>query len=112
MARRFAILLARKSRLEQLPEVLGALENILNEKKGILPVLVESAYPLAPEERAALQAALEHAHAPKIVVLRERQAPELLAGYRLRIGWTRIDGSMQGRLIALARALGAKGRGV
>jgi F-type H+-transporting ATPase subunit delta len=63
--------------------------------------LVESAAPLSPELRSALEQALERRHGPGLRFL-FAENPALLGGLRVRVGSDVYDGSIAGRLAALA----------
>jgi F-type H+-transporting ATPase subunit delta len=94
---RFITLLVEKNLLGHIEPVLRRIEKIVDTKNGILEVAAESAFPLdgAFEEEFRRQI-LRRTGAAGIKVNR-RVVPELLGGYRLRIGGFYIDASLKGR---------------
>jgi F-type H+-transporting ATPase subunit delta len=75
-----------------------------------LAALVESAFPLDgqgdPEFLESLKDALRQKTGAKDIKLTNKVNPELLGGYRLRIGSDLLDLSVQGQLRQMARCLG------
>jgi F-type H+-transporting ATPase subunit delta len=64
---------------------------------------VESAQALAPALRASVEAGLARAHGPGLSTS-FAENPALIGGMRIRVGSDVYDGSVQGRLAALAQS--------
>jgi F-type H+-transporting ATPase subunit delta len=64
---------------------------------------VESALELAPALRASVEAGLARAHGPGLSTSYSEN-PALIGGMRIRVGSDVYDGSVEGRLAALARS--------
>jgi F-type H+-transporting ATPase subunit delta len=94
---RFLNLVVDKRREAILPDVNREFRLLSYRSRNIQPVTVRAATRLTPEERAALQRALE-ARTGKNVEIQEEIDPTLLGGVVLRIGDTVIDGSVAGHL--------------
>ncbi|MDR2258423.1 MAG: F0F1 ATP synthase subunit delta [Treponema sp.] len=106
---RLITLLVKKNRLAYGGRVAEGIEKLLNEKKGIVEVVLETAVPPEAEFGEALKKALiKKTGAGEIRVL-PRVLPELLGGCRLRIGGRSIDASLRGQLAKMAADLGAAG---
>ncbi|MDD4004808.1 MAG: ATP synthase F1 subunit delta [Elusimicrobiaceae bacterium] len=101
---RFLELLLKVKRLYLLDAVLREGSRLLDERDGLVRAEVETAFP--PDQGTAAEA--EHALGAatgKTVSVRLVQAPELIAGMRVRIGDTLIDASLLGRLDRLKRKI-------
>lgn len=95
---RIICLLVEKSNFKHIDIVLERIEERLNDQMGILNVTVESATPLEDStERELKQKIMKHTGAAEINI-RNRIVPELLGGYRLKIGWYYIDASLRRQL--------------
>jgi F-type H+-transporting ATPase subunit delta len=97
-------LMAARHRLPALPDMSRELERLADEQAGVVRVTVTSAQPLSDAYCRELGIELEQVTRRK-VVLERRQDPALLGGVITRIGDRIIDGSVRGRLDALARQL-------
>ena len=97
-------LMAARRRLPALPDMSKELERLADEQAGVVRVTVTSAEPLSDTYYRELGTELEQVTRRK-VVLERRQDPALLGGVITRIGDRIIDGSVRGRLDALARQL-------
>ncbi|MDR1030300.1 MAG: F0F1 ATP synthase subunit delta [Treponema sp.] len=113
---RILLLLVKKGYLSHAPELMSALETLLDRQKGILRVTVESAFPVEASFQHRLEAALAGSHtrashtAVKEIKVMVQIVPELLGGYRLRIGSGLIDASLRTQLQQLAQDLHAAPR--
>lgn len=96
--------LADNGRLGVLPEIARAFEALRAEAEGRIEVEVRSAIDLDENTRAKLKAALER-RLKRSVELRNVIDPDLIGGAVIRAGDLVIDGSVHGRLEALAVAL-------
>ena len=79
------VLLARRERLAFLPEVVERARELIQQEKGILPVHVVSAAPFLKRQEESLSKKLA-ARTGKTIQLHVREDPELLGGFRLRMG--------------------------
>jgi F-type H+-transporting ATPase subunit delta len=99
-------LLVERGRVSLLPANESAYTALFNAQRGVAQAEVVSAAPLSPDERRALQAALERASGLG-VELALHEDPALLGGLLVRLGGRSYDGSVRGRLRALRALLGA-----
>lgn len=90
----FLRLLARKSRLEILPAISEAAEQLLDERLGRVPVTLTTAVPMPPERLARWTQAIQSATG-KLPVMKNVVQPELVAGAVVRIGDWIADGSVR-----------------
>ena len=100
-------ILADRDRLNQLPQVAAAFQEVVDTERGIVPADVTTAVPLDAEtERLVadrLGAYLKRD--PQKMVIRSRVDPSIIGGVVAQIGDTRIDDSVRGRLDRLRRVL-------
>jgi len=108
---RFFRLLVRKKRVRHLDSVLAEIKNILNKKRGVVTVSAEYAFPPEDEFESILSEAIKKRTGASSVVVNRCVKPELLGGYRLRIGDEIIDASIRGQLRKLETSM-ARGDGV
>jgi F-type H+-transporting ATPase subunit delta len=104
---RFISLMVRKDLFKHIDPVLREIEKILNEKKGVLPVMVESALPLDGELEAFIRGEVKKRTKATELKLEKRINAELIGGFRLRIGDEIIDASIRSQLQFLADDLAA-----
>jgi hypothetical protein len=98
------LLLVKKSRLKQIHRVIEAVEQELDARRNILRARLEAARPVEAEFLEELRQGLMKKTGAAGVKLDAAAAPELLAGYRLRIGSQTIEASLRLHL----RQLGAE----
>jgi len=103
-AQNLARVLIENGRLALLPEIRNSYEELKNEREGVMDAVITSAYPLARGELAALVAELERRFKRKVNAHVEVDA-ELIGGVRMQVGDEVIDGSVRGKLAAMAVAL-------
>jgi F0F1-type ATP synthase delta subunit len=94
---RFLCLLIEKNLFHHSDVIIETIEKMLDEKKGILNVLVEAASAEEVSENGLSGMIKERTGAAE-VKMRITEVPELLAGYRLHIGGQYIDASLKGQL--------------
>jgi F-type H+-transporting ATPase subunit delta len=104
--RNFLKVVADHRRTAALGEIIEAFQLLIDERMGLLRVDVASARELSPGQREELSRGLEAATG-KRVWLKLTVDPELIGGVTARVGSTVYDGSVRGRLRALARRLEA-----
>ncbi len=96
----FVSLIARKGRLELLPEISDAAGLLLDERLGRVPVTLTTAVPMPPE-RLARWSQLVQTATGKQPVMKNVVRPDLVAGALLRIGDWLADGSVRRKLTRL-----------
>ncbi len=97
-------LLARRSRLPVLPDLVRQLSELVDEHEGIVRASVQSASHLSPAYLDKLKKKLEGATGKKVVITFSED-PSLIAGVVTQIGDRVIDGSVRGRLAQLRESL-------
>jgi F-type H+-transporting ATPase subunit delta len=102
---RFVCLLVKRDLFKHIDPVLREIEKILNEQRGILPVIAESALPLDGELESLVTGGLKKRMGVVEVRLEKRIDPALIGGLRLRIGDEVIDASLRGQLRRMADEL-------
>lgn len=100
----FLKVLCRRGRVEHLRAIQGAVEEMRDEEMGRMRVEVRSATSLDDAQRKSIGAQLKKSFG-KDAVLIEKVEPSLIGGVILRIGDKVFDGSIQGRLDQLGRAV-------
>jgi F-type H+-transporting ATPase subunit delta len=104
---RFLALLIGKGLFSRIDAVMGEIQNIAASARGVLPVYAESAFPMEEEEKRDFIEGIKKGTGAAEIRLEVRVNPELLGGYRLRIGSGAIDASIRGQLQKMAAALAA-----
>jgi F-type H+-transporting ATPase subunit delta len=100
----FLRVLIENDRLSALPEIAAIYEELKNEREGVVEAVITTAFPLDKGELAALVKELEGRFKRKV----EPQVnvdDGLIGGVRMQVGDEVIDGSVRGRLAAMAAAL-------
>lgn len=105
--RNFLFILVDNQRTTLLPQMLGALQLVLQERQGVAEANVASATALNDAQKARLQQTFEKLTGKKIQA-KYSQDPTLLGGARVRIGDTIYDGSLQNRLKQMRAQLAAE----
>lgn len=91
-------------RLTLLPEIARQYEQLKNSAEGVLEAVVETAFPLNESQGKDLTAMLSDKYG-KTVHLTIQDAPDLIGGVRILVGDDVIDGSVRGKLQAMAASL-------
>jgi ATP synthase F1 delta subunit len=102
---RFICLLVEKKCFRYINSFLRRIEQRLDEQKGILNVIVETAAPMDSENKKELMQMIKEKTGAADVKMINRVKPELLGGYLLRIGAFFIDASLKGQLDNMRSAL-------
>ncbi len=102
----FLGILARRDRLDLLPDVHRVFRRLANEHRGIAVAQVTTARPLDPGQQDLIAARLA-AVTGKRVEIEVRVDPAILGGVVAHVGDNVIDDSIRGRLERLRRALTA-----
>ena len=104
---RFISLLVEKNFFKHIDPLLRRIEKLLDEQKGILDVTAESAVPPDGAFEEALRRVIMQKTGAAGIRMQSRLAPELLGGYRLRIGGFYVDASLKGQIEQMAANLAA-----
>ena len=96
--------LIENGRLALLPEIRAIYEELKNEREGVMEAVITSAQPLESGQLSALVAELERRFGRKIRPQVHVDA-NLIGGARMQVGDEVIDGSVRGKLAAMAVAL-------
>lgn len=102
--RNFILVLLRNGRIGQFDHVLEALEEVLDEKRGIIRGNVISAHSLTNQTRSQLKKAVENMTG-RGAKLEFQLNKDLIGGIQLRIGSTIYDGSIKTALEKLKKKL-------
>ena len=103
-AQNLARALLVNGRLELLPEIRAVYEELKNEREGVVDALITTAHPLDAGQLSTLAAALEIRFQRKVKPQVTVDAG-LIGGVRIEVGDEVIDGSVRGKLDAMAAAL-------
>jgi len=103
----FTALIMQKERQFILPGLAGEFQKLLALRARRKEVVVTTVIPLPEPERLLLEAKLREIFAEEFV-LENKLNPDLIAGFRVKIGHTVIDGSVKRKLEELRHLL-AKG---
>ncbi|MCS6785979.1 MAG: F0F1 ATP synthase subunit delta [Thiobacillaceae bacterium] len=99
-------LLVDNKRLALAPEIARLFEQMRAQEEGRLKARIRTAYPLEPQQLAALLARLE-ARYGRSVEVEEEVDPELIGGVIIQVGDEVLDASVRGKLAELAASLTA-----
>jgi F-type H+-transporting ATPase subunit delta len=95
---RCVCLLIEKNLFRKVDVIIARIEKILNDKNGVLDVLVETAVPENKTFEDELSRMIVTHTGASRVKMRTKIVPELIAGYRLRMGGFSIDASLKSQL--------------
>ena len=102
--RNFLSALVESKRVPALASVRDIFETLKNEREGTVDAAIESAFPLDDAQLTSLVGDLERRFERKIRA-QVRIDKELIGGLRVTVGDEVIDGSVRGKLAAMATAL-------
>jgi F-type H+-transporting ATPase subunit delta len=103
-ARNFVQVLVQNGRLDLMPLIRAHFEALKREKEGVLEAKIISALPLNDTQVKALIAQLETKYQRKVTAQVETDA-SLIGGVKIVVGDKVIDGTVRGKLDAMAAAL-------
>lgn len=103
-AQNFLRVLIANGRLALLPEIREIYEELKNQREGVVDAYIGTAFPLGDAQLASLVADLEQRFKRKINPQVDVDV-ELIGGARVQVGDEVIDGSIRGKLGAMAAAL-------
>lgn len=105
--RNFLFVVVDHQRTQVLPEIVGAFQEVVRRRQGILEAQVSSAIELNAKQKAELASTLERMTG-KRVEARFSLEPNLLGGAVVRVGDTVYDGSLRTQLSELRVRLAAE----
>jgi F-type H+-transporting ATPase subunit delta len=107
LIRNFLHILIDRDRLDELPDMLEALREMINAQRGIITAEVTTAIPLDSDmaRLVAQRLATHFGREPQKVTIQSRVDPAIIGGVVARVGDQVIDDSVRGRLERLRRAL-------
>ncbi len=97
---RFLAQLVKHNRVGLLPDIAEAFARLVDERKGRRQVFIWSAFPLDEAEQDRLRARLRDILKRDVDITFASNSAQL-AGLRIQIGSTVVDGTLRGRLIAM-----------
>ena len=103
-ARNFVQVLVQNGRLDLMPLIRAHFEALKREKEGVLEAKIISALPMSDAQVKALVAQLEAKYQRKVIAQVETDA-SLIGGVKIVVGDKVIDGTVRGKLDAMAAAL-------
>ena len=95
---RFITLLVEKNCFRHIDSVLQKIEQRMDEQMGILDVIAESAVPMNSGFEEEIRRLIMERTGATGVKMKTKVTPDLLGGYRLRIGGFCVDASLKGQL--------------
>ena len=97
-ALRFLCLMVKKNKSRYIDSVIITADKIMDKEHGVIAVSLESAMPIGEEFESALKETLKKVSRADRVDLSKKLNPELIGGYRLKIGDSIIDASIRTQL--------------
>ena len=94
IAVRFFLLMVKKNKVRYKDSVIREINNILDKKRGVVAASVEYAFTPKEEFESCIKEAIRKRTGAAKVNLTGKVSPELIGGYRLRIGDEVIDASI------------------
>ena len=102
--RNFVRVLVEADRIGVVAEIAALFDDLKNGAEGVARARIDTAFPLADSDLAAITSALEKRFGKKIETT-VNVDPELIGGARITVGDTVIDGTVQAKLAAMASQL-------
>jgi len=106
---RFFVLMMAKNTVRYIDAVIGEIKKIYNKKNGVLPVSAEYALPPGPDFESRIIDTVKKQSGALKVEYSGQLNPDLIGGYRLRIGDELIDASIRSQLRQLEALLAVDG---
>ena len=95
---RFITLVVEKDQFGNIDVILRHIEDRLDARRGVLNVTVESASPLDDVLEEKLRRQIKERLGATEVTMKVQVIPQLLGGYRLRLGGFYVDASLKGQV--------------
>jgi len=113
-ALRFFLLLVKKNKIRHIDSVIGEINNVLSKKRGEIKVRIEYAFPPSKEFKlqefeSLIGEAIKKRTGASRVEITGQVKPELIGGYRLRLGDELIDASVRSQLQKMEECLTGDG---
>jgi F-type H+-transporting ATPase subunit delta len=107
----FLALLAERNLLKQTSLIIKTIEGLLEKQNGILAVSIETVFPPDEDFLEDLRQRIKSGTGAEYVKVETRIVPELIGGYRLRIGSRIIDASLISQVKLMEADLSSAGIG-
>jgi F-type H+-transporting ATPase subunit delta len=104
---RFITLLVEKNQWRHIDEILQKIEERIDIQRGSLTVIAETMFPMDGAFEKELKENIIKRLGAADVNIKTHLVPELLGGYRLRIGGFFVDASLKGQIEEMKTALEA-----
>jgi F-type H+-transporting ATPase subunit delta len=107
LVRNFVHILVNRDRLDQVPGIVEALQELINIQRGVVTAEVTTAVPLDGdmEQLVAQRLAAHLGRETNKVMIRARVDPSIIGGVIARVGDEVIDDSVRGRIQRLRESL-------
>ena len=102
---RLFVLMVKKNKIRHLDLVIEEAKKLLDNKRGVIPVSIEYAFPVDEDVESRIKETIKKRTGAVRVDITGRIIPELIGGYRLRIGDEVIDASIRSQLRKLETCL-------
>jgi F-type H+-transporting ATPase subunit delta len=109
VAVRFLVLMVKKNTIRHIDLVIDKMRKLLDKKRGVVSASVEYAMPKDAADEERIKEAIKKRTGAARVDLSGRVNPELIGGYRLRIGDEIIDASIRSQLLQMETCLAGDG---
>lgn len=91
-------MLSAKHLLSRAPDILQSLQDICDEKDGIVRATIENAHPLSKKMRSDIEDELKKRYNADTIIIEEKEDKGLIGGIRIRIHDEIIDLSLRHKL--------------
>jgi F-type H+-transporting ATPase subunit delta len=105
LTQNLARLLVYRGRFSLLPQINRVLEEMVDQRNGVVRAKATTAVPLSEEERDGVVRRLRTMTSARDIRLETEVNPAIIGGLVVRVGDRLIDGSTRARLIQLRRRL-------
>jgi len=102
---RFFLLMVKKNAVCHIDLIIGEIKKLLDKKSGIIKVIAEYAFEPGKEFISEIKEAIKKQTGAASVELTGQIKPELIGGYRLKIGDEIIDASVRRQLTEMEACL-------
>ena len=105
----FFLFTVKKNNFRHIDLIMEEIKKLLDEKQGLVTASLEYALPMEKDLVSKIQQVVKERSGATSAVLTEQHRPELIGGYRLRIGYEIIDASIRSQLFKLEESLAGDG---